>query len=182
MPPSQRSEYEIPRVVHCPGIMARHMHQINHWFSGGGTSSVLHKDANDNLNCLLDGSKDLVFINKSYTEHDLHWDHSQNHHHSRADCDAVDLLRYPRIAKVGWWSAHMEKGDCLFIPVGWFHHVKSHGSRNYAINLWFDVPSRKLVEDCEDSGQPAGPTTADRVRFVREELPEPPEYEEEEDL
>lgn len=34
------------------------------WFSSGGTKSVLHYDAVDNINCLFDGTKELLMINK----------------------------------------------------------------------------------------------------------------------
>lgn len=34
------------------------------WFSSGGTKSVLHNDDLDNINCLYDGTKDLVMIDK----------------------------------------------------------------------------------------------------------------------
>jgi hypothetical protein len=34
------------------------------WFSSGGTKSVLHNDGLDNINCLLDGSKDLIMFHK----------------------------------------------------------------------------------------------------------------------
>ena len=34
------------------------------WFSSGSTKSVLHNDAFDNLNCLYDGRKELVVIDK----------------------------------------------------------------------------------------------------------------------
>ena len=32
------------------------------WFSSGGTKSVLHNDDVDNINCLLRGKKQLLFI------------------------------------------------------------------------------------------------------------------------
>ena len=34
------------------------------WFSSGGTSSVLHNDNVDNINCLFSGSKDLYMVDK----------------------------------------------------------------------------------------------------------------------
>ena len=34
------------------------------WFSSGGTKSVLHFDAVDNINCLFSGSKELFLIDK----------------------------------------------------------------------------------------------------------------------
>lgn len=34
------------------------------WFSSGGTKSLLHNDGFDNFNCLYDGSKEIVLIDK----------------------------------------------------------------------------------------------------------------------
>ena len=34
------------------------------WFSSGGTQSVLHLDDVDNINCLLDGKKELIMIDR----------------------------------------------------------------------------------------------------------------------
>lgn len=35
---------------------------------------------------------------------------------SKVDVDAVDLEKYPGLAKAPWWQAKMQAGDCLFIP------------------------------------------------------------------
>eukprot|EP00041_Stephanoeca_diplocostata_P016138 m.314448 g.314448 ORF g.314448 m.314448 type:complete len:81 (+) comp20267_c0_seq2:941-1183(+) len=42
--------------------------QVVMWFSGGGTSSVLHYDISENINCLLDGTKTILMINRSYAD------------------------------------------------------------------------------------------------------------------
>ena len=34
------------------------------WFSSGNTKSVLHKDNVENINCIFDGDKDIVFVDK----------------------------------------------------------------------------------------------------------------------
>jgi lysine-specific demethylase 8 len=34
------------------------------WFSNGGTKSVLHYDAIDNINCLMSGTKELFMVDK----------------------------------------------------------------------------------------------------------------------
>jgi len=181
MPDPMREEYELPPPVDCPAFLKNEhggMKQINHWFSSGGTSSVLHKDGFENMNCVMDGNKDMVFIAPSYTPTDLHWDFSDNHHHSHIDCEAVDLLRYPNFKRIKWWSAHLNKGDCLFIPSGWYHHVKSHAgdnTRNMAINLWWNMdksPSgRKLVaKQCKKA--PSTPTRASQVLFTGDQKPQ----------
>ena len=36
------------------------------WFSSGGTKSVLHNDQPDNMNCILDGNKDIIFMDKVF--------------------------------------------------------------------------------------------------------------------
>lgn len=38
--------------------------------------------------------------------------------YSQADVDKVDLVKFPHLQKIPWWSAKMERGDCLFIPIG----------------------------------------------------------------
>lgn len=37
-------------------------------FSSGGTRSVLHTDAHDNLHCLVSGVKEFVMMDPQYTE------------------------------------------------------------------------------------------------------------------
>ena len=36
--------------------------------------------------------------------------------YSGADVDSVDLETFPGLGKVPWWSAKMERGDCIYIP------------------------------------------------------------------
>merc|ERR1711934_274800 len=163
MPQKQRKEYKLPKAVDCPAFYSNSrggMRQINHWFSSGGTSSVLHKDGFENINCLMDGNKDLVFIDPSHTQEQLHWDYRDNHGHSYCDTDAVDLKKYPRMRTVKWWKAHMDAGDCLFIPFGWYHSVRSHPNkdeaRNLSVNLWWEMEKsraeRSKVAQCKDVG------------------------------
>ncbi len=43
------------------------------------------------------------------------WIH--NGSYNNVDVDSVDMDKYPNLRDVPWWSAVMEKGDCLFIPM-----------------------------------------------------------------
>jgi len=181
VPSGMRKEYNLPKAVNCPAFYKNShggFRQINHWFSSGGTSSVLHKDSFENLNCLFDGSKDMVFIEPGYTERDLHWDSRDNHGHSWINCDKVDLVKYPNIRKIGWWKAHMERGDCLYIPLGWYHHVKSHpgpNQRNFAMNLWWEMDYRSSTRSAVAQCKAESPTVASDIQFTREQLPEAPD-------
>jgi len=185
-----RKEYNVPRVVDCPTYFVNRaggMRQINHWFSSGGTSSVLHKDGFENINCLMAGSKDLVFIPPHYSTDDLHWDYRQNHGHSWIDTDKVDLIKYPKFKKIKYFNVHMDQGDCLYIPIGWYHSVRSHSTpenpKNMAINLWWemakdDKEKAEVGKVCDrgDVGpgveNQAKTTLASKIQFTREQLPE----------
>ena len=35
---------------------------------------------------------------------------------SRLDTEKVDMYKFPQMRDVPWFSAHMDTGDCLFIP------------------------------------------------------------------
>ena len=44
------------------GIFAKRLVEVDLWMSGGGTSSILHKDAFNAINCLLNGTKEWKLI------------------------------------------------------------------------------------------------------------------------
>ncbi|CAK8680367.1 unnamed protein product [Clavelina lepadiformis] len=111
------------------------------WFSSGGTKSVLHIDEFENINCLYDGSKELVLIDKAL--YDL-VPYSEKTNHSPIDVERVDMQKYPSLSKIPWHRASMEPGDCLYIPYMWYHQVNSSPTRNLAINIWW-VNKPKLL-------------------------------------
>ncbi|KAJ8710111.1 hypothetical protein PYW07_009477 [Mythimna separata] len=51
---------------------------------------------------------------------------------------APDLKKYPEYEKAHAYSVRLNKGDCLYLPSLWFHHVRqSHGC--IAVNYWYDM-------------------------------------------
>lgn len=53
----------VPNSLSCGGFQ-NNLQESVIWFSGGDTKSVLHYDLVDNINCLMDGKKQLVLIDK----------------------------------------------------------------------------------------------------------------------
>ena len=53
----------LPKCLLCGGFAESIVVSVM-WFSSGGTKSVLHNDDVDNINCLYDGEKRLVMIDK----------------------------------------------------------------------------------------------------------------------
>ena len=50
-------------TISCGGYVNL-LQDIVMWFSSGGTSSVLHSDNVDNINCLFSGEKELYMVDK----------------------------------------------------------------------------------------------------------------------
>ncbi|KAJ8710765.1 hypothetical protein PYW08_009280 [Mythimna loreyi] len=49
-----------------------------------------------------------------------------------------NLTKYPEFEKAHVYSVRLNKGDCLYLPSLWFHHVRqSHGC--IAVNYWYDM-------------------------------------------
>ncbi|ESO92271.1 hypothetical protein LOTGIDRAFT_162923 [Lottia gigantea] len=48
----------------------------------------------------------------------------------------MDYVKYPGLAEVEYIHAHLESGDCLYIPYKWIHQVRSYNS-NLAVNIWW---------------------------------------------
>ena len=148
--PEMMDRLLLPSFISCGGADTMLSKTIM-WMSSGGTSSVLHNDASENINCLLDGTKTLVMFNASHRDsletEACGW--TTNGAFSAADSDKIDLTEYPGFKGLDSWDATMETGDCLYIPVQWYHHVKSPGPRNLAINVWFQPFHTFHAADCQ---------------------------------
>ena len=55
--------FYIPKPILCGGF-EQLLQDAVVWFSSGGTKSVLHSDGIDNINCIFDGTKEMVFFDK----------------------------------------------------------------------------------------------------------------------
>ena len=76
---------------------------------------------------------------------------------------------YPTFAKLEWWDAQLEAGDCFFLPSSWYHHVYTKdGLRSISVNLWWWRNEAQAQRD-EDSSCPsvgeANNLTASECKF-----------------
>jgi Ca2+-binding EF-hand superfamily protein len=129
------------------GSFKKRLLEVNYWMSSGGTKSILHRDADNAINCLFAGRKDWILIDRQYThlvplatETD-----GQFGAFALLDIERVNLKKYPDFAKVPWRYANLTAGDCLFLPYSYLHQVKSY-ERNIAVSLLF----ARLTEFEED--------------------------------
>ncbi|XP_078664060.1 bifunctional peptidase and arginyl-hydroxylase JMJD5-like [Branchiostoma floridae x Branchiostoma belcheri] len=169
IPKAMMKEVYLPQSLACGGF-AQRLQDMKLWLSSGGTASTLHMDNMDNLNCVLSGTKDWFLLGKDEAEKwALYHDDGEE---IAVDVERVDMYQYPGLSTIPWWSARVPPGDCLYVPQGWYHQVRSHG-RNMEVNFWWTPLSAFNRSDCSwgDYRSPVQLNTLDvrpgeQIRFV----------------
>jgi Rps23 Pro-64 3,4-dihydroxylase Tpa1-like proline 4-hydroxylase len=91
------------------------------WFGPKGTVTPLHYDEHSILFTQIYGRKQFKLI-PSFDYPKLY---VRNTYYSAVDPERIDAKRYPDFLDASVADVIVEPGDILFIPVGWFHWVRS---------------------------------------------------------
>lgn len=164
VPEFLRNDVIVPGPLQCPQVAENFLVENIMWFSSGGTKSVVHTDAVDNILCLFRGEKTFVMVDPDKYMDKVDIDHPEGAY-SDIDVDSVDYDRYPGLVGIEFYHVNISSGDCLFIPYKWIHQVRSY-NRNLAVNIWWDHHrnSEIDVESCPTDMDPN--FTLDKVNFV----------------
>src|ERR1700730_9641680 len=107
----------------CPGgfLEQKSFSKAKFWFGPKGTVTHLHHDAGNVLFGQVYGRKQFKFIppfdtKNVYRERD--W-------YSAVDALNINYAKFPRMRRVSILETVIEPGEFVFIPVGWWHCVKS---------------------------------------------------------
>ena len=123
----------------CGSFKKRILH-LDIWMSGGGTSTTLHRDKFQKIQCLINGTKEWKWV--SLDDQDMIYRAEEDitfTGFSRFDPDRVDLDKFPNVSKVSVLFANLNPGDCVYVPQKMYHHVKSEGTMNIAVNTQFSL-------------------------------------------
>lgn len=93
------------------------------WFGPGGTVTPLHHDTCNILFVQVYGQKRFRMLPPSET---WLWRGARGVY-AQADPERVEDPRFPEWAQATVKDVTLGPGDALFIPVGWWHHVRSLG-------------------------------------------------------
>ncbi|XP_072174946.1 uncharacterized protein [Diadema setosum] len=150
LPDPMSTEVSVPPFMTC-GTFGQRLLEANLWFSSGGTKSLLHRDADNAINCLLFGTKDWIFIHPDHEDKiPIAKEAAQGYGgFALLNPDSVDLLTFSKFADVPWTHGNVTAGDCIFLPQGYWHQVRSYGSRNLAVSLLFSRLREVDLSDCE---------------------------------
>jgi ribosomal protein L16 Arg81 hydroxylase len=95
--------------------------QVFFWFGPAGTVTPLHHDLMNVMLAQIRGRKRLTLISPEQTP----WVYNTVGVYSAVDCERPDLNRHPLFGKVRKIQLDLYPGEVLFIPVGWWHHVRA---------------------------------------------------------
>jgi len=91
------------------------------WFGPAGTLTPLHCDDRSVLFVQVTGRKQVKMIAPYFLGNVYNDDRC----YSSVDLESVDLDRFPAMRDVPVLETVLEPGECLFIPLGWWHWVRS---------------------------------------------------------
>lgn len=95
--------------------------QIFFWFGGGGTVTPLHHDPVNIFLAQVSGRKLIKMISPQQTP----FLYNEVGVFSKVDLENPDYHRYPLFRKVRSLDVILHPGEVIFLPVGWWHYVKS---------------------------------------------------------
>ncbi|TPX37162.1 hypothetical protein SmJEL517_g00894 [Synchytrium microbalum] len=100
--------------------------KVNAWFGPQDTVSPAHTDPHDNLLAQVVGYKRVLLVPAS--ERGCVYPHSAEtmlSNTAQVDLEQPDFEAFPLSKELTCWEGVLEPGDLLFIPVGWWHHLRS---------------------------------------------------------
>lgn len=149
LPDPLSEEVRVLPFLMC-GTFSERILEANLWLSSGGTRSMLHKDADNAINCLLNGTKDWILIHPDNEGNIPVADGDRGYGgFATLDVESVNLIKYPKFKEVRWQYANMTPGDCLFLPYSYWHQVRSYGSKNMAVSVLFSRLTEFDPSGCE---------------------------------
>ncbi len=94
------------------------------WIGPAGTLTSLHHDLTNNLIAQIAGRKRIKLapaaeVGKLYNDRHVFSEISD------LEDPALDLTRHPRLATLRLYDVLLEPGEILFVPLGWWHQVRS---------------------------------------------------------
>ncbi|EDO48553.1 predicted protein [Nematostella vectensis] len=138
IPQPMEKDVSFPPCLRC-GSFLDSVQEVHLFMSAGGGKTMIHRDPYSTIHCVFNGTKDwwLLGQNQTHLVYESEESSKELGGFSIVDVNAVDLEKFPSISDVKYSRITMNKGDCIFVPGGIWHHVRSNGYMNTAVSIWF---------------------------------------------
>lgn len=137
-PEEFQRDYQVP--PYCAD--AAHL-RIKVWVGKAGTVMPLHRDVPHNFHVHLNGRKRwLLFPPRAHVYPRGVFSGMPNF--ASVDPERPDYQRFPRFHGANALGATLNAGETLFIPQGWWHHIRSLDDA-VSMNFWWGGPLVQLA-------------------------------------
>ncbi|XP_055693280.1 bifunctional peptidase and arginyl-hydroxylase JMJD5 [Lutzomyia longipalpis] len=111
--------------------------EVKMWFGPWGTVSPLHYDKKHNLLAQVVGTKRILLADPHDAEAVYPFDGKMLSNTSQVDLENVDWEKFPKIREIAFYQVHLHEGEVLYIPPGWWHHVRAI-SNSISLSFWWE--------------------------------------------
>lgn len=94
------------------------------WFGPGGTVTPLHHDTVNIILTQVRGTKTFKFISPAHSA----LRHESVGYYSLLDLEGADRVSHPALRDANVLECTVRAGESVFIPAGWWHHVRSEST------------------------------------------------------
>lgn len=117
---------------------------LNAWFGPAGTVSPLHTDPYHNILCQVVGKKYIRLYSPTEGEK-LYPKGTEGGGVDMSNTSEVDVEaeegvldeRFPLFRRALYLETILNEGECLYIPVGWWHYVRSL-TVSFSVSFWWN--------------------------------------------
>jgi hypothetical protein len=131
-------------------LRARAVQNAKMWIGPAGIVSSMHRDLADNLHAQVYGRKRFILVaprQNACVYPNSFFDSVPNG--CRVDIEHPDYARFPRLREVEMFIAELGPGDAIYIPRGWWHHVRTL-DLSISVNFWWASGVRRLIVQAAD--------------------------------
>ncbi|XP_068003029.1 bifunctional peptidase and arginyl-hydroxylase JMJD5 [Melanerpes formicivorus] len=133
--PELKEDIRIPDYC-CLGEGEEDDITINAWFGPAGTVSPLHQDPQQNFLAQVFGRKYICLCSPQESENLYPHESHILHNTSQVDVEDPDLVKFPNFRKAALQSCVLMPGQVLFIPVQYWHYVRSLDI-SFSVSFWW---------------------------------------------
>ncbi|KAI0269146.1 Clavaminate synthase-like protein [Gloeopeniophorella convolvens] len=145
----------------CSEALGRCPDAVNLWIGDGNSVTSIHSDPYENIYHVVRGSKTFLLLppTEGWCLQERLYPHA-TYQHSSTDASLTQTPSPSGTPPVRWSSiSHPERegslpdaahpivinvraGETLYLPAGWWHHVRQSKDTTIALNWWYDIEAQ----------------------------------------